>query len=114
MDYSPDCIFCRIASHKMGELEYETDNIVVFRDIQPKAKIHLLIVPKKHIAGLDEIGESGQPLLGEFLSTAKLMADKFKLSNGYRIVVNTGPDGGQTVPHLHLHLLGGEKLKADP
>lgn len=113
MDYDPNCIFCKIANRKIGKLESETNSVAVFMDIQPKAKVHLLIAPKRHISSLNEVGENDQKILSELLPVAKLMAEKFGLKNGHRIVINTGPDGGQSVSHLHLHLLGGEQLKGD-
>jgi histidine triad (HIT) family protein len=107
-----DCIFCRIAGGEIpSDIVLEDARFVAFRDIHPKAPVHVLIVPREHVASLDEIhlwqGCQGQQLL-EFIAEVahKLGVDK----TGYRALTNTGPDGGQEVQHLHFHLLGGENL----
>jgi len=107
-----DNIFMKIIRHEVpAKIRFENDEIIVFDDIKPKAEIHLLIVPKKPLVSLAASGEDDQILLGKLLYRAKLMADELGLSNGYRIIINIGSDGGQEVPQLHLHLLGGQKLK---
>lgn len=107
-----DCIFCRIVS---GEIEsdilFQDEEVVVFGDIKPAAPVHLLVVPRKHIEALAQTGEEDAPLLAHMVAVANRMArDKGLVENGYRLVINSGPHGGQVVPHLHLHLLGGRQL----
>jgi histidine triad (HIT) family protein len=93
---------------------YQDDLGYAFADINPKAPVHVLIVPREHISSLDEAGEGKRVLLGHLLWTAAEIARQKGLTDGYRIVVNTGEDGGQTVEHLHLHLLGGRQLSWPP
>jgi histidine triad (HIT) family protein len=106
------CIFCKIANKEVEkEFLFENERIVAFEDISPKAPLHLLIVPKKHIPSLDQIGEEDKELMGEMILVAqKLAREKGVVERGYRLILNTGRDAGQTVDHLHLHLLGGAKL----
>jgi len=110
MSQNDNCIFCQIAKGEKGDLVYQNNSFVVVNDINPKAKIHLLLVPKKHITSLNEVSDTDKELLGELLLLAKEMANKQQLKNGYRIIINNGSDAGQTVDHLHMHLLGGENL----
>ena len=106
-----NCIFCQIASkEKSAQIEYEDKDIVVFHDINPKAKVHLLIIPKKHLAYLDEVKDTDTELLGKMILAANKIAKRFKLNNGYRLVINNRAHAGQIVDHLHLHLLGGDQL----
>ena len=106
------CIFCGIASKQSpGELEYEDDEIVAFRDINPKAPVHILIVPKKHISSVTELTEDDAPLIGKMVLVAKKLAVEKGISeDGYRLVMNAGKHSGQVVDHIHLHLLGGKIL----
>lgn len=106
-----DCIFCQIINKEIPtQTVFEDERVLVFKDIQPKAKIHFLIVPKEHISSLQEVKDS--VLFSQLLQTAKTVAKKFSLDkNGYKIIINVGQGGGQTVFHLHLHLLSGEELK---
>lgn len=107
-----DCIFCQIANRKIPtEIIYENEEIVVFPDIKPKAPVHLLLIPKKHIVSLQEVRPEDEKLLTRMILTAKKTAEKKGLAvSGYRLIINNGPDAGQAVPHLHLHLIGGKKL----
>jgi len=107
-----ECIFCQIAKKEIpSEIVYEDERILTFKDIQPKAPIHLLIIPKKHIPSLDHLGKADRELIGELFLTAQRLARKFKIDRtGYRLIFNVGRDAGQTVDHLHLHLIGGKKL----
>lgn len=107
-----DCIFCQIINKQIdSEIIFENNNLIVFKDIHPQAPVHLLIIPKKHIISLAELEEGDQALMGEIIYQAKLLAQKYKIADGgYKLIANTGPDGGQIVNHLHFHLLGGEKL----
>ena len=107
-----ECIFCQIAAGKIpGDILYQDEEIIAFRDINPQAPVHLLIIPRKHITSLAQLEKTDSPLFGKMVNTANRLARIEGISeNGYRLVVNCGDDGGQIVPHLHLHLLGGRKL----
>ena len=103
-----DCIFCKIANKEVaGEIIYENDKVVAFKDIYPKAAFHILIVPKKHIESVDKLEENDKELVGEMALAAKNIAKDNNVI-GYKLVINVGRDGGQIVDHLHLHLLGGK------
>jgi histidine triad (HIT) family protein len=106
----PDCIFCRIVR---GELPtrriYEDDEILVFPDINPAAPVHLLMVPKTHVETLAAAGAEQERLLGKMLLLAPRLAREQGATNGFRIVINNGPDGGQEIYHLHVHVLGGPR-----
>ncbi len=106
------CIFCQIADGKLpGDILYQDEEVLVFPDIQPQAPLHLLIIPKKHISALSRITREDKPLVGHMINTAQEMARREGVSEkGYRLVINCGQQGGQLVPHLHLHLLGGRQL----
>lgn len=105
------CIFCQIVKKEIpAQIVYEDEEILAFKDIHPKAKIHLLIIPKEHCPSLNEA--KNKEILGKLLWQARILAEKFSLDKtGYKIIINTGRDAGQVVFHLHLHLLGGEELK---
>lgn len=109
------CLFCRIAS---GELPvqrlHEDDEVLAFPDINPQAPVHVLLIPKRHIASHAEAVASDAELLGKLMWAVAAMARKQGLENGYRLVINTGPDGGQTVDHLHVHLLGKRQMHWPP
>ena len=107
-----DCIFCKIIAGQLPtEFVTESENFIVIKDIQPKAPIHFLIIPKKHIASLNELKESDQNLVGQMLCQAKVLALEHGLDKrGYKIIINSGQEAGQIVPHLHIHFLGGTKL----
>ena len=105
---SSDCLFCKIAAKKIpAKIVYEDDEVFAFEDIGPQAPTHVLICPQKHFASLAEATPEDQAVLGKVQLVAAELARKLKLGNGYRTVVNTGAGAGQTVFHLHLHLLGG-------
>jgi len=106
-----ECIFCQIVKKGIpSQIVYEDDEILVFKDIQPKAKIHLLIIPKEHISSINEV--KNEKILGKLLWQARVLAEKFSLvKNGYKVIINSGRGAGQTVSHLHLHFLSGEELK---
>jgi histidine triad (HIT) family protein len=108
-----DCIFCKIAAGEMGtEFLYEDEAVVAFADISPMAPVHALVVPKKHIASVEEAGPEDRELLGRMIHAAqKLARDLGVAESGYRLVINTGVGAGQTVTHLHMHLLGGRALE---
>ena len=107
-----DCIFCRIIAGDLpATVEYEDDQVVAFRDIHPKAEVHLLIVPRRHIPSLAHITPDDRPLLGHMMYVARTIAEhKGLLERGFRTVVHTGPEGGQDIYHLHMHFLGGRRL----
>ncbi|GAB5465618.1 MAG: histidine triad nucleotide-binding protein [Candidatus Kapaibacteriales bacterium] len=109
-------IFSKIIKKEIpADIVYESKEVLAFRDINPKAPVHILIIPKKKIQSLAHFEEEDQELLGKLMYTAKLIAEKEGLSeNGFRIVNNIGDDGGQEVMHFHLHLLGGRKLTWPP
>lgn len=107
-----ECIFCRIAAGEIpGDIVYQDKELVAFRDINPQAPTHILIIPKSHIASMTELTSKQEALMGRLVLLAKELAEKEGISaSGYRLSVSTGADGGQLVPHIHLHLLGGRKL----
>lgn len=106
-----DCVFCKIASNEIPSKKvYEDDQIVAFNDLEPQAPVHVLIIPKKHIQSADQIAYDDKEIIGKIFMVASKIAKELGLENGYRIVNNCGEDGGQTVPHLHFHLMGGRKM----
>jgi histidine triad (HIT) family protein len=111
-----DCIFCKIAEKKIpAKLVHEDDKVIAFDDINPQAPTHTLVIPKRHIASLQDLGEQDQGLLGHLLLTCrKIASDKGVAKSGYRLVANTGSDGGQSVFHLHFHVLGGRHMAWPP
>jgi histidine triad (HIT) family protein len=110
-----DCLFCKIIAGAIpSKKAYEDDLAYAFADIDPKAPVHLLIVPKKHIKSLTEADAEDTLLIGHLHAVANKLAVEHNLSEGYRTVVNTGANGGQTVFHLHVHLLGGRQMHWPP
>jgi len=111
-----DCLFCGIIEGRIkGDIVYQDESLVAFRDINPKAPVHLLIIPRKHIANLMELAPNDGPVIAQiFQLTAKLAREHGIADNGFRVVVNNGPDAGQSVFHLHYHLLGGRALGWPP
>ena len=107
-----NCIFCKIIKGEIPSSKvYEDDEILAFKDINPAAPIHILVIPKKHITSLMDIGESDEKLIGKIYKTINKIAKEQEFDkNGYRLIVNCGEDGGQEVGHLHFHLLAGKKL----
>ncbi len=107
-----DCIFCRIAAGEVpSEILYQDGQVVAFPDANPKAPVHILIVPREHHASLADLTDDHEPLLGHLLAVANRLArEKGVAATGYRIVINSGAEGGQVVGHLHLHLLGGRQF----
>lgn len=109
-----DCIFCKIIKGEIPSNKvYEDDEILAFKDINPMAPVHILVIPKKHIESANEITEEDEKVIGKIFTVIKKLAKDNNLDNGYRIVNNCGEDGGQAVKHLHFHLLGGRKLKIE-
>jgi histidine triad (HIT) family protein len=110
-----DCIFCKIANKDIpSKIAYEDDKIAVFHDLEPQAPVHVLIVPKKHIASLDDLAPEDAELIGYLMMKVKDIAKALGLENGYRLVNNCGEDGMQTVKHLHFHLLGKRRMTWPP
>ncbi|WP_448562764.1 histidine triad nucleotide-binding protein [Trichothermofontia sp.] len=115
MSDATDTIFGKIIRREApAEIVYEDDLCLAFKDIHPQAPVHILVIPKKAIAQLADAEPQDHALMGHLLLTAKRVAEQVGLSNGYRIVINNGPDGGQTVYHLHLHVLGGRPMQWPP
>lgn len=108
-----DCIFCKIVNKELDtEIVFEDEQILVFKDINPKAPVHLLIIPKKHIESIAHLAEEDKGLIGEMFWRAKKLAEEKGIDkSGYKLIINCGDDAGQIIKHLHLHLLGGQKLK---
>lgn len=106
-----DCVFCKIVR---GEIPcrkvYEDDELLAFHDIHPAAPVHFMIIPKRHVVSLLEADDSHAPLLGRMMTMAPRLAREQGLSTGFRTVINTGEGGGQEVPHLHIHIIGGGPL----
>jgi len=110
-----ECLFCRIVAGEVpAEVVQRTDRTLAFRDVAPKAPTHILVVPREHHADLAAAADADPPLLAELLASAVAVARAEQLVDGYRLVANTGRDGGQTVPHLHVHVLGGRALSWPP
>ena len=107
-----ECLFCRIISREIpSDVVYQDDEFLAFKDIHPQAPTHILVIPKVHFDSLVEISDQQEKLMGRLVIIAKKLAEKEGLAkNGYRLVLNCGAEGGQVVPHLHLHLIGGRKL----
>ena len=111
-----DCLFCTIvAGAAKANLVYQDDSIVAFKDIAPKAPVHLLIIPRKHLVSVSDIGAADHELIGQIFQVAARLAQEQGIAeSGYRVVVNSGADAGQSVSHLHYHLLGGRRLSWPP
>jgi histidine triad (HIT) family protein len=108
-----DCIFCKIVTGEIPSNQiYNDDQVIAFRDINPAAPVHILIIPKSHIPSLNDLSDNDELLMGHLLTTAKKIADQEGIAqSGYRLIINTGPDGRQEVFHIHLHLLGGQVMR---
>lgn len=110
MKADESCIFCQIIKGEMpAKRVYEDDDFVVFEDIHPKAPVHVLMVPKKHVPGVNGVGKEDEEWVGRLFEVAARVADKLEISDGYRLQVNSGKKAGQVVFHLHTHLMGGWK-----
>lgn len=109
-----DCLFCKIIKGEIPSTKvYEDDKILAFRDINPMAPTHILVIPKEHIGGVDELNDQNSAVVSHIFAKIAEIAKKEGLENGYRVVSNVGEDGGQTVRHLHFHILGGKKLNTE-
>ena len=110
-----DCIFCKIAEGEIpSEIVYQDEKIVVFKDNAPQAPVHILMIPKKHIASLDDLNSEDSELISYMMLKIKEVTASQGLTDGYRVVINCGEDGQQTVKHLHLHILGKRKMTWPP
>lgn len=109
-----DCLFCKIVQKKIpSESVYEDEKILAFKDINPVAPVHILIIPKKHLSSVNDIMKEDEAVVGRIFAVAKELAHQFGIAeSGYRVVTNTGTDGGQVIGHLHFHLIGGKALSS--
>jgi histidine triad (HIT) family protein len=107
-----DCIFCKIVAGEIpSDSVYQDEEIIAFRDINPQAPVHIVIIPRKHIASLSDLSQSDSALVGRLVAIANKLAKEEGIADkGYRLVINCGKEGGQLVPHLHMHLVGGRRL----
>lgn len=107
-----DCIFCKIANKEINsEFVYEDDEIIAFKDVNPQAPIHILVIPKKHIKSIIDLTDEDEMLVGKMYTAVRKIAKKLNIEeSGFRLIVNCGKDAGQEVPHLHFHILAGKKL----
>ena len=106
-----NCLFCKIISGEIPSVSvFDNENVYAFKDINPQAPVHIVIVPKNHIASADEINSDNSSSVSSCFEAVPVIADKLGLINGYRVINNCGEDGGQSVKHIHFHLIGGKKL----
>jgi histidine triad (HIT) family protein len=110
-----DCVFCKIARKEIpADVVYESEDVFAFRDRHPIAPVHVLVIPKKHIASVTDITEQDTLLMGKLVAAAKKIAEDLKISEkGYKLLFRVGQHGGQEIQHIHLHLLGGARLSED-
>ncbi len=110
------CAFCRIVSGQAdAEVVYRDEQVTAFHDVHPQAPVHVLIIPNRHIRSVNEIKETNVNLVGQMFLLARRLVEELEIAHsGYRLVINTGRDGGQSVEHLHLHLLGGRQMRWSP
>lgn len=110
-----DCVFCKIAAGEIPcKKAFEDDRILAFYDLEPQAPVHILLIPKQHISSVTELTPENSTIVAHIYEVAARLAAEHHLDSGFRIVCNAGPDGGQSVPHLHFHLLGGRSMKWPP
>jgi histidine triad (HIT) family protein len=114
-DRDPDCLFCRIVAGEVpSDRVHEDEEVIAFRDINPKAPVHLLVIPRRHVTDAHALTDADGPLLARLFAVVRAVAQGEGLVNGYRVVTNVGEEAGQTVFHLHLHLLGGRPMGWPP
>ena len=107
-----DCVFCKIRKGELPSTKlYEDDEFMIIKDINPKAKVHLIAIPHVHVPSIDMMTEQGALLLGKIMSKVSHMQEELGITEGYRLVINQGENAGQTVDHVHIHIMGGEKLE---
>ncbi len=110
-----DCLFCKIVSGEIPSSKvFENEEFLAFNDIDPKAPVHILVIPKKHFENISNLSVTDEKLTAGLMTVASIIADQEKLSKGFRIVINTGVEGGQSVFHVHAHVLGGRSLTWPP
>lgn len=110
-----ECIFCRIVRDEAtARIVYRDEEVTAFHDLHPQAPVHILIVPNRHIVGIAQVEAKDEPLLGRLFSVARRLAEEMGIVEGYRLVINNGRGAGQSVFHLHVHLLGGRRLGWPP
>ncbi|CAN5194738.1 histidine triad nucleotide-binding protein [soil metagenome] len=110
-----DCLFCKIVADEVpSERVFDDDDVIAFRDINPKAPTHVLVIPRRHIPDAHALTDADGDILGKLFAAARRVADEAGLEKGYRIVTNVGPESGQTVFHLHFHVLGGRPMTWPP
>jgi histidine triad (HIT) family protein len=108
-----DCVFCQIIAGKIpGDILFRDESVVAFKDIHPKAPVHILVVPAKHIVSTAELTPADLPVAAHMLEVADSVAKKLGTGKAYKLVINTGSEAGQVVMHLHMHLLGGKKINS--
>jgi len=112
-DFDPNCLFCKIIAGQIpSETVYKDKEVVIFKDINPAAPVHMMVVPVRHIVSLATMTEKATPIVGKMTAAANKVAREHGLAEkGYRLIINSGPDAGQVIQHLHMHLLGGRELK---
>jgi histidine triad (HIT) family protein len=111
----PDCLFCGIVADEIpADRVFEDDAVIAFRDIAPRAPTHVLVVPRRHVPDAHALAQADDALLGRLFAAVRRVADDAGLERGYRVVTNVGPESGQTVFHLHLHVLGGRPMAWPP
>jgi histidine triad (HIT) family protein len=114
-DRDPDCPFCRIVAGEIpSDRVHEDDEVIAFRDIAPRAPTHVLVIPRRHIPDAHALTDADGAILAKLFAVVRKIADEAELGNGYRVVTNVGPEAGQSVPHLHFHLLGGRTMSWPP
>ena len=114
-DRDPHCLFCRIAAGEIpSERVHEDDEVIAFRDVAPRAPTHILVVPRRHVRDLHALTDADAGLMAKLVAAIRTVADSEGLGTGYRVVTNVGADAGQSVFHLHLHVLGGRTMEWPP
>jgi histidine triad (HIT) family protein len=110
MNHDPNCLFCKIAAGRIASRKvFEDDELLAFHDIAPWAPVHFLIIPKEHIATMYDTGDEHAAMMGRMMALAPRLAHELGVVNGFRVVINTGPDGRQEVQHVHMHVMGGPR-----
>lgn len=110
---NPDCVFCNIANKRLAShILHETDNVIIIQDIMPKAPVHVQVMPKQHITSVAALTDGDSDLVSEMIFAARDYAKEVGIAgSGYKLVINNGKEGGQIIPHLHMHVLGGKQLE---
>ena len=114
-DRDPNCLFCKIVAGEIpSDRVHEDDAVIAFQDINPRAPTHVLVIPRRHVPDAHALTDADGPLLARLFAVMRTLADEAELGNGYRVVTNVGPEAGQSVQHLHFHLLGGRSMGWPP